>query len=84
VWRDVGDDALGEGGVKLKDVPVGHIFRLLDCECLFRRVDRKRVVVVQHCQTHGNTDAPSTQMIGGHANLLVRYDPLIAMLEEQQ
>jgi len=81
--------------MKFKDVPVGHIFRFMECECMFRRAkvlranDREASALVEPCSsTHGPDprfkSCPVVMKLRfADPDEEVRYDPLAAMLEEQ-
>ena len=96
MWRDLGAaPRAGEtGGVTFKDVPVGHIFRFMKCDCLFRRAqvrrvnDRETYALVEPCREHALESRfkwyPMAKRLGfADPDEHVRYDALAAMLEEQ-
>jgi hypothetical protein len=80
--------------MKFKDVPVGHVFRLMECDCMFRRATvlqadgKDAYVLVEPCSKHDVNPRfkwrPLATRVGfADPDEEVRYDPLAAMLEEQ-
>jgi hypothetical protein len=80
--------------VTFKDVPVGHIFRFMECDCMFRRAtvlranDRDASALVEPCSQHGVDPrferCPVVMKLRfADPDEEVRYNPLAAMLEEQ-
>jgi hypothetical protein len=68
----------------LTDVPFGHIFRFLWCDCIYRRVNASYADRVQTCEEHRGRQLPVQRVYGASMEgLPVRYDPLAAQLEAE-
>jgi len=71
----------------LREVPVGHIFRLHGCDaCILRKTDQWQFAFVVRCAKHESPEATAELVRDMQMDFLsqVRYDPLAAMLEAQQ
>lgn len=73
------------------EVPLGHVFRTWgfgrDCGCLFRKIKGDRYQVTHVCAKHGDLVGPRGRkrtLPFGDSSTFVRYDPFVAMLEEQK
>jgi hypothetical protein len=69
-----------EGGVKFADVPVGHIFRFVDCSCIYRRTGEFSFMCLQKCGDHPQRVVGIQRSVFGPDPVVV-YDALVAMVE---
>jgi len=67
--------------VTFKDVPIGHIFQFMHCNCVLRRTSPEIAELVSACRDHRIGTGPMQYKL---EQWEVRYDPLVAMLEEQK